>query len=529
MSTSAQVRTRGESALRLAGENRYRLLVDAVMDYQIYLLDAEGRVISLNKGAEQFKGYTLQEVAGEDFSLFYTEEDRAAGLPQRALETARREGRFEDEGWRVHKNGQRFWCSVVMDTIRDDDGSILGFAKITRDLTEKKNAQQEVEAAREALYHSQKLEALGRLTGGVAHDFNNFLTTIRFAADMLAKPTVEAPKRLELAGLIAAAVDRAGHLTAQLLAYARRQPLKPARFDVRGCIEGMQDIFAATAGAGIRIDYRFEDGPLYICADPNQLETAILNIVVNARDAMPQGGTLTISLCRANGVAGPDPAGGGRPCVAIAVRDAGSGMAPEVLAHVFEPFFSTKPIDKGTGLGLSQVFGFARQSGGDVSVSSKEGEGSTFTITIPEDALRGDIQAVQAPPADPGEAFERIVLVEDDASVAEVLRALLEDLGHEVTLCTGADQALDLLAETHGGCDMVITDIEMAGLNGIELAHRIRSMWPHIRIILTTGADDILRRSGPRVFPLLPKPWSMALLIDLLKRDPGPVPEGRAP
>ena len=525
MTTSPQGKAQANSALRLAGENRYRLLVDAVMDYEIYLLDADGRVISLNKGAERFKGYTSEELVGEDFSLFYTEEDRAAGVPQRSLDTARREGRFEAEGWRVHKNGRRFWCSVVMDAIRDDDGTILGFAKITRDLTDKKNAQQEMEATREALYHSQKLEALGRLTGGVAHDFNNFLTTIRFASDMLAKPTVDNAKRQELAGLIAATVDRAAHLTAQLLAYARRQPLKPARFEVRACIEGMRDIFAATAGAGVKIDYRFEDEPLYICADPNQLETAILNIVVNARDAMPRGGSLTISLCRETGGAGPNPAGGGRPCVAIALRDAGCGMAPEVLAHVFEPFFSTKPIDKGTGLGLSQVFGFARQSGGDVSVVSKVGAGSTFTISIPEDALRGDIAVLEAAPVVQQAPPERIVLVEDDPDVGAVLHALLEELGHDVTLCTGADGALERLADTGGGCDLVITDIEMAGLNGVELAHRIRSLWPHIRIILTTGSAEILSRGGPRDYPLLPKPWSMNLLIDLLKRDPDPVTE----
>ncbi len=525
MSTSPQGKAQVNSALRLAGENRYRLLVDAVMDYEIYLLDADGRVISLNKGAERFKGYTSEELVGEDFSLFYTEEDRAAGVPQRSLDTARREGRFEAEGWRVHKNGRRFWCNVVMDAIRDDDGTILGFAKITRDLTEKKNAQQEVEAAREALYHSQKLEALGRLTGGVAHDFNNFLTTIRFASDMLAKPVVDTAKRQELAGLIAATVDRAAHLTAQLLAYARRQPLKPARFDVRACIEGMQDIFSATAGAGVKITYHFEDEPLYICADPNQLETAILNIVVNARDAMPRGGDLAISLCRVSGVAGSAPAGGSRPSVAIVLRDAGCGMTPEVLAHVFEPFFSTKPIDKGTGLGLSQVFGFARQSGGDVSVVSKVGVGSTFTITIPEDALHGEIGVLDSAPGAQREPSERIILVEDDADVGAVLHALLEELGHDVTLCSGADGALALLAETDGGCDLVITDIEMAGLNGVELAHRIRSLWPHVRIILTTGSDEILSQPEPRDYPLLPKPWSMALLTDLLRRDPGPMAE----
>lgn len=494
--------------LKLAGESRYRLLVEAVMDYAIYLLDPDGRVISWNRGAERFKGYAANEIIGRHFSVFYTESDRQAGVPRRALETARSEGRFEAEGWRVHKSGREFWCSVVIDAIRDDDGNVLGFAKITRDITDKKKALEEIQAGRDALHHAQKLEALGRLTGGVAHDFNNFLTTIRFAAEMLRKPSLEDEKRLQLVGLIAATVERAGHLTSQLLAYSRKQSLKPARFDVQACIEGMRDIFTATVGTAIKIEYVFQPLPLYICADPSQLESALLNMVINARDAMPGGGLLTISVRPQDGVP---------PCVAIALRDSGCGIAPDVLTHVFEPFFTTKPVEKGTGLGLSQVFGFAKQSGGDVRAVSEVGCGSTFTLSIPEDRLAHDSDA-KPPLASPELAqSHRILLVEDDEDVAAVLRSLLEDLGHEVSLCLNAEPALDLLCKRNGAFDLMITDVEMAGLDGIELAKRVRTRWPHIKVVLTSGACEGINNGEDPVFPLLPKPWSLDLLVELLK------------
>ncbi|MDH2054096.1 PAS domain S-box protein [Achromobacter marplatensis] len=513
--------TRANPALTLAGESRYRLLVEAVMDYAIYLLDTEGRITSWNRGAERFKGYASHEVIGRHFSLFYTDEDRLVGVPQKALETARREGRFEAEGWRVHKSGRKFWCSVVIDAIHDDDGNLLGFAKITRDITDKKKAQEDIDAAHDALHHAQKLEALGRLTGGVAHDFNNFLTTIRFATEMLSKPEVGNDKRKQLATLVAATVERASHLTAQLLAYSRRQPLKPARFEVRSCIDGMRDIFATTVGAAIRIEYEFPEHPLYICADPSQLENALLNIVINARDAMPAGGRLIVAVRREiSTLSAGDAIPTGLPCVEIELRDTGFGMTPEVLSHVFEPFFTTKSADKGTGLGLSQVFGFAKQSGGDVRVSSEVGKGSAFTVLIPEDGLSGGLQGATPASTDtPRTSQQRILLVEDDASVGAILRSLLEDIGHEVLLRPNAESALRLLERSNGGVDFMITDVEMAGLDGLELAKRVRQTWPHIRVALTTGADGRLRHAETQAFPLLPKPWSLELLIDVLKNS----------
>ncbi|HEY9316697.1 MAG TPA: PAS domain S-box protein [Achromobacter sp.] len=517
--------TPADTGLELAGESRYRLLVEAVMDYAIYLLDPGGHVSSWNPGAERFKGYASHEIIGRHFSIFYTEEDRLSGVPERALETARREGRFEAEGWRVHKSGRRFWCSVVIDAVRDDQGNVLGFAKITRDITDKKKALEEIQATRDALHHAQKLEALGRLTSGVAHDFNNFLATIRFAAEMLRRPSLSDDKRLQLASVVTATVDRAGHLTAQLLAYSRKQPLTPARFDVRACIEDMRDIFAATVGSAIKIEYVFQDAPLYICADSTQLETALLNMVINARDAMPAGGRLCITA-RREAPGGEDGAASDRPntlvqpCIAIELRDSGCGIEPDVLAQIFEPFFTTKPVGKGTGLGLSQVFGFSKQSGGDVRVASEVGRGSTFTLSIPEDVSAADGPPPVAAASDSlPRQQKRIMLVDDDTQVGTVLRALLEDLGHQVSFCTDASAALQRLGDAQGAMDVVIADVQMAGLDGMELAKRVRTKWPHIRVVLTTGAAGRAAGSDAHAFPLLPKPWSMELLLDMLRQD----------
>lgn len=517
--------TPANTGLELAGESRYRLLVEAVMDYAIYLLDPGGHVSSWNPGAERFKGYASHEIIGRHFSIFYTEEDRLAGVPERALETARREGRFEAEGWRVHKSGRRFWCSVVIDAVRDDQGNVLGFAKITRDITDKKKALEEIQATRDALHHAQKLEALGRLTSGVAHDFNNFLATIRFAAEMLRRPSLSDDKRLQLASVVTATVDRAGHLTAQLLAYSRKQPLTPARFDVRACIEGMRDIFAATVGSAIKIEYVFQDAPLHICADSTQLETALLNMVINARDAMPAGGRLCITARREapggeDGAASDRPNTLAQPCIAIELRDSGCGIEPDVLAQIFEPFFTTKPVGKGTGLGLSQVFGFSKQSGGDVRVASEVGRGSTFTLSIPEDVSAADGPPPVAAASDSlPRQQKRIMLVDDDTQVGTVLRALLEDLGHQVSFCTDASAALQRLGDAQGAMDVVIADVQMAGLDGMELAKRVRTKWPHIRVVLTTGAAGRAAGSDAHAFPLLPKPWSMELLLDMLRQD----------
>ena len=283
-------------------EQRFRLLVQGVHDYAIYMLDPNGNITNWNSGAEAIKGYKASEIVGRHFSVFYTPEDRAAGAPAQALATAIREGRFEGEAQRVRKTGERFWASVVIDPIHDDRGELIGFAKVTRDVTEKRRAQDEIERAREALVQAQKMEAIGRLTGGVAHDFNNLLTVIRASADFLRRGDLSEDRRIRYVEAIASTAERATVLTSQLLAFARRQSLQPEVFDVGERLRSLQDIITTTIGSSVTYELQLLEAKQWVEADPSQFETAILNMVINARDAMPRGGRIQVACDAAPGV-----------------------------------------------------------------------------------------------------------------------------------------------------------------------------------------------------------------------------------
>ena len=283
-------------------EQRFRLLVQGVQDYAIYMLDPDGVITNWNAGAETIKGYKAGEIVGRHFSIFYTPEDQAAGAPAKALQTALREGKYSAETERVRKGGERFWASVLIDPIHDDAGHLLGFAKITRDITEKRQAELELERSRETLIQTQKMEAIGRLTGGVAHDFNNLLTVIRASADFLQRPEVPEDKRARYVQAIVETAQRAAALTSQLLSFARRQPLQPEVFDINTRLRGLQQIIGTTIGSPIRVTLDLPDQAQMVEADPSQFETAILNMVINARDAMPRGGSIRITSGPATGV-----------------------------------------------------------------------------------------------------------------------------------------------------------------------------------------------------------------------------------
>lgn len=497
--------------------DRYRLLVAAVKDYAIYLLDANGLVSSWNPGAERFKGYQAHEIIGRHFSVFYTAEDQAAGIPRLALDTARRAGRFEAEGWRVRKDGSRFWCSVVIDPVHDDLGKLVGFAKITRDVTDQKLRREASQAERDAMHQAQRLESIGRLTGGVAHDFNNFLTAIRFSAEFL-KRSPDMPASLaRYTGIIIDTTERAAQLTRKLLAYARKQPLSPHVFDVRDCLSSLRQLFEATIGSSIALTYELGPGNCAIWADPGQLESALLNLVINARDAMPSGGHLTLSVWHAEG----DPAADGTsalrgPHVALAVRDTGSGIASDVLTHVFEPFFSTKGKHENSGLGLSQVQGFVRQSGGDVTVQSEAGKGAVFTLYLPAALAPADVAPASGEPAPASIARNEVLLVEDNRMVGEVVSNLLTDLGQNVTWATDAETALHRLQERAGRLDIAILDIVLPGMDGLQLAKMIRTRWPAVRVVLATGYSEALAGQDANEFRIMQKPYSVEALTGLL-------------
>jgi len=500
-------------------EQRFRLLVQGVKDYAIYMLDPEGNITNWNAGAEAIKGYAADEIIGRHFSLFYTPEDREAGAPARALATALREGKFSGEAQRVRKNGERFWASVLIDPIHDETGKLLGFAKVTRDISEKRRAEEELERSREALVQAQKMEAIGRLTGGVAHDFNNLLTVIRASADFLRRPNVPEEKRTRYVEAIAETAERAATLTGQLLAFARRQPLQPEVFDVCTRLRGLHRIIGSMIGSSVTIQNDLPETEHLVEADPTQFDTAILNMVINARDAMPRGGTIRIGARIVGGVpAVRGHAAASGAFVAVDISDDGTGMSPETLQKIFEPFFTTKPVDKGTGLGLSQVYGFAKQSRGEIDVASQLDVGTTFPLYLPSAA--GQVTTVPASAAQLADVSNiprrRVLLVEDNEGVGKFAAGLLKELGQAVTWVGDGQAALKALNNDAEGFDLVFTDVVMPGINGLELAQLIQQQRPDLQIVLTSGYSHVIAEQGAQGFPLVRKPYSIDGLLAIL-------------
>ena len=492
-------------------EQRFRMLVEGVRDYAIYMLDSTGQITNWNSGAELIKGYTANEIVGEHFSRFYTEEDRASGEPARALETALREGKYEREAWRVRKDGSLFWANVLIDPIFDENGAHVGFAKITRDATERKKAQEELEAARIALAQSQKLQALGELTGGIAHDFNNLMTVIAGSTDFLLRgEKLSEDKRRQYLEAIAETASRATALTNQLLAFGRRQAIKPEVIDINVRLDAFAEVLSRTLGSQIQIELDLAPSVGRVEVDLAQLETALLNAALNARDAMPGGGKLVISTA---GFAQE-----GQQYVRIGITDSGLGMPERVLERAFEPFFTTKEVGKGTGLGLSQIHGFAAQAGGRAEIKSREGKGTTVSLILP----RSDKELTGEPEQGGGSELPKglaVLLVEDNAQVRAFAEDLLRDMGCEVVSAANGVEALELL-DTQS-VDLVFSDVVMPGMTGIELARKIRDVKADVPVLLATGYSEEIVKSGGE-FAVVPKPYRPKELgeaiVALLKR-----------
>lgn len=363
-------------------EEQFRLLVQGVTDYAIYMLSPDGIVTSWNAGAERIKGYRQEEIIGCHFSCFYTEEDRKAGEPEIVLATAAKENRVEREGLRVRKDGSQFIAHIVVDALRDEAGTLIGFAKITRDITERTEAAAELEKANLALYQAQKIEAIGRIAGGIAHDFNNLLAVLSGSLDLLA---VKSKNHLDMRIFTSMrrTIKRGSALTQQMLSFARQQPLDPKIFNLNTLISEFEPMLASAGNESIEMVINLEAKNAFALVDAARFETALLNLVVNSIDAMPDGGCITISTTELESRVSVTASLAAGRYVQVSVTDTGNGMSQEILAQTMEPFFTTKPIGKGTGLGLSQVYGFATQSGGDVVISSVEGKGTSVHLYFP--------------------------------------------------------------------------------------------------------------------------------------------------
>jgi PAS domain S-box-containing protein len=516
-------RRAAEVALR-ESEQQFRLLVHGVTDYAIFMLDRTGRVTNWNAGAQRIKGYLPSEIIGEHFSRFYTEKDRAQGAPDAALQTALREGRFENEGWRVRKDGTRFWAHVVIDAIRDDDGQVIGFAKITRDVSERRDAQLALDHAREALFQSQKLEAVGQLTGGIAHDFNNLLMVVLASLELVRKRLPHDPKITPLIDNAVQGAERGAVLTQRMLAFARKQELSMEAVDLPALVRGMTGMLQRSLGPSVQIETRFPVGlpPLY--TDPAQLETVLLNLTVNARDAMPGGGTISIQASNETIVPGSDSTLAPGAYVRLSVGDTGEGMDEATLARAAEPFYTTKGVGKGTGLGLSMVHGLAEQSGGRMDIRSSPGAGTVVELWLPQARAESELRVISgtAEPEPFGVGAPLVVLaVDDDALVLINTVAMLEDLGHRVFPATSAKDALATLRRE--AVDLVITDYAMPQATGLQLAARIKTHRADLPVILATGYAELPPQAEP-VLPRLSKPFLQSDLAAAIRQVMGDEP-----
>ena len=503
------------------------------------LLTPDGRVSSVNApGLCAMEIADFEAVRGADWASLWPEAERAKLGAALAEARAGRVGRFR--GRCPTAKGTPKWWDVQVTPVPGGDGRPELLLASSRDVTEQRRVEEELrrlngrleaEAARragemrrqeEALRQSQKLEAMGRLTGGVAHDFNNLLTVIRASADLLRRPGLPEERRARYAEAIADTADRAAKLTAQLLAFARRQPLAPEPFEAGGRVRDLVPMLQTLVGTRVAVEAVAECGGCHVRADLNQFETALVNLAANARDAMGAEGRLTLRVRRAAGVP-PTRGHAGAPgaFVAVSVSDTGPGIAPEAMARIFEPFFTTKGVGKGTGLGLSQVHGFAKQSGGEVQVESEAGRGATLTLYLPlaeAGPAAAEDRTVPAAAAAEGRN-RRVLLVEDNTEVGAFAERMLDDLGFAATWAPSAASALELLDGGAGRFDVVFSDVVMPGRSGLDLGREVRRRFPDLRVVLTSGYSEALASDGCEGFELLRKPYSAETLSRALRPD----------
>ncbi len=512
-------RTVRAEVARRAGEERLGLLIAGVADHALYVVDNQGVVTDWNPGAERLTGFSASEIVGRPFSCFFTEEDQKAEVPRQGLETAAGAGKYEADGWRVRKDGTRFFASVVMTALKDASGQSAGFAKITRDITERVQQQRALEEARAALAQSQKMEALGQVTGGIAHDFNNLLHVIKNAVEIALRrlPGVD-PGVSQYLNMATQNADRAAAITQRLLAFSRQQPLDPKPLDPNKLLSSMTALLRSALGERIALETVLASGAWTVAVDVNQLETAVLNLAVNARDAISEYGKLTIEtgnafLDESYAAAHVEVKPG--QYVMIAVSDTGTGMTKDVSARAFDPFFTTKEPGQGTGLGLSQVFGFVKQSGGHVNIYSEPGQGTSVKLYLPRHAAAAAGAPEEPEPIVATTTGETILVVEDDEDVRTFTAEALRQLGYQVRVASDGHVALTVL-EKHAGVSLLFTDVGLPnGMNGRQLADEARRRWPELKVLFTTGyARNAIVHHG-RLDPgveLIVKPFTQSSL-----------------
>ncbi|UAJ12968.1 ATP-binding protein [Glacieibacterium megasporae] len=473
----------------------------------------DGTIIAANPAWTQMLGWSVDEIVGTSFfDLLHPDDlDRTVAEATAMMDERHQVPKFENR-YRT-KSGQYRdidWTAV-------SDGRCI--IAIGRDDTEGKRHTLALAEAEEAMRQGQKMEAIGQFTGGVAHDFNNLLTVITGAVDLLKRPDLSDERRAKFLNAIGDTAERATKLTRQLLAFARRQVLKPELFDVGASVVEVADVVRTLTGPRVEVDLNLPGGHLFTCADRSQFDTAVINLAINARDAMDGEGRLTIATGAVSSIPrlSLNKAVEG-DFVAVTITDTGSGIGDDDLRKIFEPFFTTKEVGHGTGLGLSQVFGFAKQSGGDIHVSSELGRGSTFTLYLPRansKNVAGSDKLASVVAAGTG---VRVLVVEDNVSVGEFTSSALLELGYQCILSNSAQDALAELLKNAARFDVVFSDVNMPGMTGIELGEEVWRLYPGLPVVLTSGYSHDLAKNGLQGFELLQKPYSMEQLSGVLRK-----------
>jgi PAS domain S-box-containing protein len=500
-------------------EERFRLVIESLQDYAVFMMDPEGRVNMWNLGAEQIEGWKQEEIVGQSFELFYTPEDRAAGQPRQALRRAAIDGRSEQEGWRVRKNGSRFWANVIYTAIRDDDGALIGFSAVTRDLTERKRAEEELqvlnakleervveqttelvrsiaqrETLQQQLLQSQKMESIGTLAGGIAHDFNNILNVILGYASGLPRHASDGRKLSENVEVIRETVQRGTSLVQQLLAMARKTDTVFDKVDINETLKKLESLLNQTFPKTVEVALSLDPQLSAVMADPNQLNQAMLNLCLNARDAMPEGGKLLLSTeaVPGTGLRRSFQEAREERYACISVTDDGIGMDDGIKSRIFEPFFTTKEVSQGTGLGLSVVYGIISNHRGFVDVTSEPGRGATFRLYLPfpgaGSGLVPEKQPVQAARAmECGGRGETILIVEDEIRQLQLMQSFLQAEGYRVLTAQDGDEAVAMHLKHKDDIALVVLDLGLPKLNGWEAFQKMKTTDPAVKAIFATG------------------------------------------
>jgi PAS domain S-box-containing protein len=512
-------RKRAEDALRelnrtleaqVAARARERDEIWRVSKDMLLVVDRQGIYRAVNPAWTRTLGYTAEELIGNRLDAFIESDD--VGPTYAAIERAGREALPGFENRHRHKDGS--WRHVSWTAAPSGEFIYC----VARDITEEKLRERAFAETQAHLRQAQKMEAIGQLTGGVAHDFNNLLTVIRSSADLLRRRELPPDRMRRYVDAISDTADRAAKLTGQLLTFARRHALNRHVFDAADQLVRVADMLRTVLGSRISFELDIAEHPLPVEADANQFETALVNLVANARDAMDGKGSLTIRVTKSREAVLDGSGSAANEFVAVSVSDTGCGIPADRLDRIFEPFFTTKDVGRGTGLGLSQVYGFAQQSGGMVRVGSEVGAGTTITLQLPLSSR--PIQPRQGSAYTSGDSQERwsILVVEDNPEVGEFSTQLLKDLGYQTVLARNAEEALKLLDEGPERFDIVLSDVVMPGLDGVSLGREIRRRLPGLPFVLNSGYSHILADDESHGFDLLHKPYSVEELSKVLRR-----------